>query len=56
MLETNAKSLLLVSQAVIKVMLAQAPLTFPIPVAGGTRTLSRGVIVNVTSGLGIIGQ
>lgn len=56
-LATNTKSLLLVSQAVIKIMLAQEPLTFtpPLPThqspAPTPRNLSRGSIVNITSGL-----
>lgn len=50
-MEINAKGMLLVSQAVIRVMQGQEPRKFTLP-TGGERELGRGSIVNVTSALG----
>jgi NAD(P)-dependent dehydrogenase (short-subunit alcohol dehydrogenase family) len=46
----NTKGMLLVSDAVVKVMLKQEPRTFT-TLHGISRELSRGVIVNVTSAM-----
>ena len=49
-MDVNSRAFVLVSRAVVKIMKKQDPRTFNIPV-GGTRELSRGVIVNVTSAM-----
>ena len=46
----NAKGMLLVANAVIRVMQKQEPRIFKLP-AGGTREIGRGAIVNVTSAM-----
>jgi NAD(P)-dependent dehydrogenase (short-subunit alcohol dehydrogenase family) len=49
-MDVNARGMMLVSRAVTKAMLVQQPRTFT-NMAGSTRELSRGVIVNVTSAM-----
>ena len=55
-MRVNTTGTLLVSQAVVKVMLAQEPLKFtlPGPAGGGTRELAKGSIVNIASALGLV--
>lgn len=50
----NTKGMLTVSNAAIKVMLTQTNRTFEVPITGATRELSKGVIVNVTSGASLV--
>ena len=46
----NSTGIVHFSRAVVKIMLEQEPRTLNLP-TGGTRELSRGVIVNVTSAM-----